>query len=272
MSTHVPNSSSVCIHSVCVSATHRKQGTGLRLLKEYISRLQNARKAGQPYQRVLLITHEELRSFYEKAGFEWLGASSVVYGTKPWYDMQLNLTDEPTQSEISASTPPTQVDGQHIPPGVWEALQRRTGDRPTMRLISDFHHGIKDLITPNPREQGLSVNKFDLLCPRNGCGSVILKSGAGSWVERASVQLDIQDNPFLQALPTPPSTAQWWLVTPSPMTFENIGFSRPVAPQIPSGPRLKLLICAECDLGPLGWCEEGGSEFWLACSRVGYRG
>ncbi|EDQ99848.1 uncharacterized protein LACBIDRAFT_148888, partial [Laccaria bicolor S238N-H82] len=87
MSTHVPNSSSVCIHSVCVSATHRKQGTGLRLLKEYISRLQNARKAGQPYQRVLLITHEELRSFYEKAGFEWLGASSVVHGTKPWYDM-----------------------------------------------------------------------------------------------------------------------------------------------------------------------------------------
>ncbi|KIJ98946.1 hypothetical protein K443DRAFT_50899, partial [Laccaria amethystina LaAM-08-1] len=120
-------------------------------------------------------------------------------------------------------------------------------------------------------------NKFDLLCPRNGCGSVILKSGAGSWVERASVQLDNQDNPFFQVLPTPPATAQWWLVTPSPMTFENIGFTRPVVPQIPSGkfidrccPRLKLLICAECDLGPLGWCEEGGSEFWLACSRVGY--
>lgn len=189
MSTHVLNSSSVCIHSVCVSAAHRKQGTGLRLLKEYISRLQNARKAGQPYQRVLLITHEELRSFYEKAGFEWLGVSSVVHGTKPWYDMRLNLTDEPTQGEISTSTPPTQVDGQHIPPGIWEALQRRTGDRPMTRLISDFHHGINDLITSSPREQGLSFNKFDLLCPRNGCGSVILKSGAGSWVERASVQV-----------------------------------------------------------------------------------
>ena len=32
----------------------------------------------------------------------------------------------------------------------------------------------------------------------------------------------------LPALPTPPETAQWWLVTPSPMTFENIGFSRPL--------------------------------------------
>lgn len=186
MSTHVPNSSSVCIHSVCVSAAYRKQGTGLRLLKEYISRLQNAREAGQPHQRVLLITHEELRSFYEKAGFEWLGVSSVVHGTKPWYDMRLNLTDEPT---LSTSIPPTQVDGQHIPPGIWEALQRRTGDRPITRLISDFHHGIQDLITSSPREQGLSLNKFDLLCPRNGCGSVILKSGAGSLVERASVQV-----------------------------------------------------------------------------------
>lgn len=33
---------------------------------------------------------------------------------------------------------------------------------------------------------------------------------------------------------------------------------------------IKLLICADCDVGPLGWCEEGGEEFWLACSRVKY--
>lgn len=38
-----------------------------------------------------------------------------------------------------------------------------------------------------------------------------------------------------------------------------------------SGPRLKLLSCADCDLGPLGWCVEGGQEFWLLCERVGYR-
>jgi hypothetical protein len=38
-----------------------------------------------------------------------------------------------------------------------------------------------------------------------------------------------------------------------------------------TGKKLKLLACAECDLGPLGWSEEGGTEFWLTCSRVGYR-
>lgn len=70
------------------------------------------------------------------------------------------------------------------------------------------------------------------------------------------------------------------------MAFENIGFSKPVGdsgediehspkinefPNEYSGSRKKLLACAECDLGPLGWCEEGGTEFWLACSRVAYR-
>jgi hypothetical protein len=74
------------------------------------------------------------------------------------------------------------------------------------------------------------------------------------------------------------------------MQFENIGFTRPmqfegqhntdssfICPNNTIGTpaatdrKLKLLICAECDLGPLGWCEERGTEFWLACSRVGYR-
>jgi hypothetical protein len=35
-------------------------------------------------------------------------------------------------------------------------------------------------------------------------------------------------HPLLQALPLSPAGAQWWLVTPSVMEFENIGFSRVV--------------------------------------------
>jgi len=33
---------------------------------------------------------------------------------------------------------------------------------------------------------------------------------------------------LLPPLPPAPETCQWWLITPSPMEFENIGFSRPV--------------------------------------------
>ena len=39
----------------------------------------------------------------------------------------------------------------------------------------------------------------------------------------------------------------------------------------PGGVKMKLLLCADCDLGPLGWCLEDAKEFWVACNRVGYR-
>ncbi len=34
-------------------------------------------------------------------------------------------------------------------------------------------------------------------------------------------------HPDLPALPSPPEKIHWWLVTPSPMSFENIGVSNP---------------------------------------------
>jgi len=144
------------------------------------------------------------------------------------------------------------------------------------RPIMDYHHGLSDLLQLDDARPGTSVNKYDLVCSRAECGSLVLKKGIAKWVERASVQLEpegLHQNIKLPALPTPPETAQWWLVTPSPMAFENIGFSRPV-PQLSEteGRRMKLLVCAECELGPIGWCEEGGAEFWIACSRVAYRG
>ncbi|CCM04359.1 uncharacterized protein FIBRA_06531 [Fibroporia radiculosa] len=259
MSTHVPGSSSVCIHSICVSPECRRQGVALSLLNEYISRLQYALKSGVEYKQVLLIAHEELRSLYEKAGFEWVGKSSVVHGANPWFEMRRDLS-RPSQPVAP-------------PPGIWEALQRASGskNRPQALALAAFPNGAQDLVSNDG--MGTLSNKFDLLCPRSGCGSIILKAGVGSLVERASMQLDppqrTTPNPLV-LLPPPPETMNWWLVTPNAMAFENIGFTRAVVSD-DTTKRVKLLICAECDLGPLGWCEEGGSEFWLACSRVGYQ-
>ncbi|KAG2148214.1 Mss4-like protein [Suillus bovinus] len=167
------------------------------------------------------------------------------------------------------------MSNQSLPPGALEALKRpsNVGDRSTIRKLSDFNEGILAVVTSRNIDLGELTHKFDLLCPRNGCGSVILKAGVGRWVEHDGVELDNEKGPLhpdLPALPTTPGTAQWWLVSPNMMEFENIGFTRPVQ-QDAAAKKLKFLICAECDLGPLGWCEEGGSEFWLACSRVGYR-
>ena len=61
------------------------------------------------------------------------------------------------------------------------------------------------------------------------------------------------------------------------MAFENIGYSRSTTSSLPldapgnsEGRKVKWLICAECDLGPLGWSFEGGNESWLDVARVGY--
>ncbi|KAJ6600811.1 Mss4-like protein [Mycena sp. CBHHK59/15] len=261
MSKHVPDSSSVCIHSVCVSPACRRQGVGLKLLREYITRLEAAhREKSAPYERVLLITHENLRSFYEKAGFEWIGSSAVVHGSQPWYEMRVILGS-------SSQPPATQMSSDSLPPGVFEALQRPSRHKPVSRPLSSFS-GIADV---SSSESNSTVNKFDLLCPRTDCGSIILKSGVAKLIEAVSVQMEPENqpkHPLLPALPLPPTLAQWWLITPSPMEFENIGFSHAVESV---GGKMKLLACAECDLGPLGWCKEGGIEFWLACSRVGYK-
>jgi len=266
MSKHVPEGSSVCIHSVCVSSDHQRKGVGLALIKEYIARLERGNVDGSwSYRCLLLITHDHLRGFYESAGFEWLGKSNVVHGSKPWYEMRRDLNSRMDQ-EL-----PSQI--QQLPPGIWNALQRRPNTVRLSRLLSDFPNGVADLTCTDGRE-GVLVNRFDLLCPKVNCGSVILKNGVGTWVERSSIQLqplNHPNHPDLPPLPEPPETSRWWLITGSPMAFENIGFTHPVQPLTNSG-RLKLLACAECDLGPLGWSEEGASEYWLACSRVGYAG
>ncbi|TFK23309.1 acyl-CoA N-acyltransferase [Coprinopsis marcescibilis] len=264
MSHHVPESSSICIHSVCIAKEFKGQGVGLQLLKEYVKRVRSAE--GNPYERILLITHDDLREFYEKAGFEWVGESPVIHGSKPWYEMRIVLSGEGVASAGDGAP--------QISPEALRALLQPSSQTRSPEFVPDFQGGIDDLVVPDPNELGSSVNKYDFLCPR-GCRSIILKSGSARIVERTSVIMEPETsrrNPLLAALPPPPETANWWLVSGSPMTFENIGFTRPVEaiPIIP-GERTKLLICAECDLGPLGWCVEGGSEFWLAVSRVGYR-
>lgn len=209
----------MCIHAVCVVPAHRRKGIALSLLKEYISRLERARQEGAKYARVLLITHEDLRSLYDKAGFDWLGRSDVVHGSLPWYEMRRVLPDAP----MPVSQPPS------IPPGLWEALQRSsTRAPPDARLLHAYANGLEDVAEQSPSSSS-RVNKFDLLCPRSGCGSIILKNRVATLVERESVQLEpAGSHGPLAPLPAPPASLHWWRVTPNAMAFENIGFSKTI--------------------------------------------
>lgn len=219
MSVHQHEGTSVCIHAVCVSPEHRRKGIALALLKEYIVRLERARQDGSKYERVLLITHDNMRSLYDRAGFEWLGKSDVVHGALPWYNMLRVL--------ISTPTPPSQA--PKIPPGLWESLQRpATRAPPVAQLLPSYTSGLDDVAEQSP-SSSVRTNKFDLLCPRSGCGSIILKNGAATLIERESLQLEpVGSQVTLATLPDPPATLHWWRVTPNAMAFENIGFSKTI--------------------------------------------
>jgi guanine nucleotide exchange factor len=177
MSNHVPSSSSVCIHSICVDPARRGKRIGARLLAEYVVRLE----ARGTYERILLISHAELRRFYELAGgFEWLGKSTVVHGPREWYEMRRTVNSQTSP----VSPPPTE-----IPPGLLEALQRPSRKNETSsRLIAAFPNGIEDVILTSPSSPK-PTNRYDLMCPRPNCGSVILKSDVAAFAERPSVQV-----------------------------------------------------------------------------------
>lgn len=57
--------------------------------------------------------------------------------------------------------------------------------------------------------------------------------------------------------------SQYWTVKDK-FTFENIGFSNTV-----SG--LKYLICADCEIGPIGWFDPISQLCYVSVSRVKYQ-
>jgi len=231
------------MHAVCVDAAYRRKGIAIRALQEYARRLAEDSTVHQ----LLLIAHEELVQLYEKAGFEYRGKSPVVYGARPWFELRWILQKGATS----------------ISPGLLEALSKRSEPKPKV----DFSQ-----IDGQSLENGVSTNPHDLLCPRPGCGSVILKNGVGKFrLESFVIDLNPISSQHASLPPVPPLTeTPWWLITPSPMEFENISFSRPT--ETGNAPKpIKFLACADCELGPLGWCYAGSPEFWLAATRVAYR-
>jgi ribosomal protein S18 acetylase RimI-like enzyme len=157
----------VCIHSVCVDPNHRRQGVASGLIAEYLRRLE-----GGKYRVVLLIAHEELVSFYHKAGFELVGKSDFVHGSKPWFQMRHHLPQRPPDQDMQLRIMQALMEQQSKPKDPSQ-LGKRT-------LLS-FPGGVSQLVDADNR------NKFDILCPRPGCTSVILKPSSTTLIERPSV-------------------------------------------------------------------------------------
>ena len=84
MSLHEPAGTTLCIHSVVVTESMRRQGIALWMLRSYMKQVTELQRVS----RVLLICKENLVCLYEAAGFRSLGPSAVVHGQDQWIDME----------------------------------------------------------------------------------------------------------------------------------------------------------------------------------------
>ncbi|GAA5973050.1 hypothetical protein JCM11641_000385 [Rhodosporidiobolus odoratus] len=270
MSTHDPTGSFVAIHSVCVDKSCQGQGIAKGLLKEYLHRLREMSREGQ-IKGARLIAHEELVPLYQKAGFELVGKSQVVHGPREWFELKVDFVPPP--SGPSASTSFAVVAAAAAPQEEDEGPNVRSPGLP----LSRFPSGVESLIHPETY-----LNTADLYCPRPECRCLLLRKGTGRWVrshpsdfELPALPRPISSSTSVPPPSSPPHQSGYWSI-PSPLSFENIGFSRNAAPPSSSSPSpspqshtssvpatIKYLTCADCDHGPLGWHDTEGRDLGI---------
>jgi len=80
---HKEDGRTICIHSLAVLPQYQRQGFGRTLMKAYIQRMQ----ASEVADRIALLAHDNLVSYYEQFGFENVGPSKATFGGGGWRDM-----------------------------------------------------------------------------------------------------------------------------------------------------------------------------------------
>jgi GNAT superfamily N-acetyltransferase len=80
---HEDQGGTICVHSLAVRQQHQGKKVGSTLMKSYIYRIKEAAIA----DRIALLAHDHLISFYEGLGFENRGPSACAFGGGGWTDM-----------------------------------------------------------------------------------------------------------------------------------------------------------------------------------------
>ncbi|KAF2489119.1 acyl-CoA N-acyltransferase [Lophium mytilinum] len=80
---HNEHGRTICLHSLAVLPEYQNLGLGRTVVLAFVQRMQSAGMA----DRVALLAHEQLVTFYERLGFENRGKSKATYGGGGWFDM-----------------------------------------------------------------------------------------------------------------------------------------------------------------------------------------
>ncbi|XP_020498065.1 guanine nucleotide exchange factor MSS4 [Labrus bergylta] len=102
-----------------------------------------------------------------------------------------------------------------------------------------------------------------VVCQR--CGSKVLCPGMAVFAEKELFLPSMRKKSGLSStaegsVDGDTLTAHWFV--DDMYTFENVGFTKDVG-------RIKYLICADCEIGPIGWhCLDDKKSFYVAVERV----
>lgn len=107
-------------------------------------------------------------------------------------------------------------------------------------------------------------NSKSVLCQR--CGSKVLCPGIAMFAEKDLFLPSMRKKSGLSttegSLDGDTLTVHW--LVSDMFDFENVGFTNDVG-------RIKYLICADCEIGPIGWhCLDDKKSYYIALERVNH--
>ncbi|XP_033113337.1 guanine nucleotide exchange factor MSS4-like [Anneissia japonica] len=111
---------------------------------------------------------------------------------------------------------------------------------------------IEDLVADNK-------NSKTLKCLR--CGSTILRPDNATYQKKEIFLPHMKKKKANQAATDGETLSDQWRIE-GMYTFENVGFTNAVN-------NIKYLICADCEVGPIGWYDQSdANNFYVAMERV----
>lgn len=105
-------------------------------------------------------------------------------------------------------------------------------------------------------------NTTRIRCER--CNSLIISPGNATYATKEIFLPHMKKKSDTQKADDGETLNEFWLVD-NMFTFDNVGFSKNVG-------TYKFLICADCEVGPIGWHDTThAAEFYVALDRVAHQ-
>jgi len=99
MTSHVPEGTSLVIHSVTIAEAHRRKGLGAAMLNEYLEMLKI--HFVDELDCVLLLCKPRLIAFYIACGFAVTKMSDVQHGSEQWLELRYSLIESRRLDQIT---------------------------------------------------------------------------------------------------------------------------------------------------------------------------